>query len=392
MKKIISILIISIIYSLTSNTAFAACFPEGCFNTSNGGVNNQTFNETYTWLTSTVPQSLLGSTPDSFTGNISYTHPVWHHGTSATFVNGQLTALTCYNGFSATFTHASRCSNGTINYPTCSCAEGSTSCCASGQVFVGGQCRPICPNQAINPPACDQCAADRGFCDGSCKQETEINAAASCTSCPAGMSLVNGHCTRLCTNGASNPPTCSCAEGSTSCCPAGQTFAGGQCRNSCSNGAINPPECSQCGANSSFMDGTCTQNCGSTNVCGQTITGHMVNGTCRIPENSNSSCIVNFKTSTPNVNPNGSVEFTWELTKVPGIGSRCGFVDLTTATPRPIPGLQNLDPNLDRVRISNVQTTTRFCLVCQFYKLLDNSVLGDAAVHQWVRVLRIGEQ
>ncbi len=134
--------------------------------------------------------------------------------------------------------------------------------------------------------------------------------------------------------------------------------------------------------------------CSLTNACGQTVTGGMCNGVCTAagPGNMNDSCISTFNVTTDRVNPNGSVEFSWDIVETPGVGSRCGFVDLTTPTPRPIPGLQNLDPGTDRVRISNIQVTTRFCLVCQFYDLVSDATLGDAAAHQWIRVIRIGEE
>lgn len=204
---------------------------------------------------------------------------------------------------------------------------------------------PGCPNGAINPPTCTQCSPEQGMCDGICRTESQILPNQICTSCPAGMVLQGGKCVRTCPNGATNYPTCD------------------------------------------------NLNCPTTNVCGQTIAGTLVNGTCTPNAvDPNASCIVDFRLSTPTVNPNGSVEFTWKIPNTPGYKSLCGFVDLTTATPRQIPGLQNLDSTVDRIRISNIQTTTRFCLVCQFYKLSDPLVsLGDAVAHQWVRVLRIGE-
>jgi hypothetical protein len=121
------------------------------------------------------------------------------------------------------------------------------------------------------------------------------------------------------------------------------------------------------------------------------------NGKCEIATingaNPNDSCILNFDVTTNTVNPNGSVEFSWSFPPLPsGLSRKCSFVDYTTPTPRPVPGLQNLDPNLDRVRINNVQATTRFCLVCQFYNLLNNnSLLGESVKHQWIRVIKVGE-
>lgn len=134
------------------------------------------------------------------------------------------------------------------------------------------------------------------------------------------------------------------------------------------------------------------QTCTKTNACGQIYTGYICNGVCTAGSgvtDLDKNCIINFKPSTPNVNPNGSVEFTWQLPT--NVKSLCGFVDLTTPTARPIPGLQNLDASTDRARIQNIQNTTRFCLVCQFYNLVSNAYLGSAAAHQWIRVVRIGE-
>lgn len=165
----------------------------------------------------------------------------------------------------------------------------------------------------------------------------------------------------------------------------------------CANNADIKTLCGQCTTGNTMVDGTCYTSCTKTNVCGQNLKGGIINGSCTLQNHvsdadMNNSCISSFNISADNVNPNGSVEFSWTLITPPAnVGRKCGFVDLTTPTPRPIPGLQNLDPNLDRTRISNVQSTTRFCLVCQFYSLLDNSVLGTAQQHQWIRVLRVGE-
>jgi hypothetical protein len=169
---------------------------------------------------------------------------------------------------------------------------------------------------------------------------------------------------------------------------------GGQCV--CGNGAIPQTNCAACPTGKAMYHDQCVDACDITNVCGLQAKGILDNGVCKMPDDSdaNSSCISTFTVDTDHVNPDGSAEFTWGLNdKIPStIGSRCGFVDLTTSNPRPIPGLQNLDPKQDRVRISNIQATTRFCLICQFYKLLDQSVIGNTAVHQWVRVQRVGEQ
>lgn len=145
------------------------------------------------------------------------------------------------------------------------------------------------------------------------------------------------------------------------------------------------------------VDGVCNaptatyQSCDKVNICGQNATGFACPNGCNTETAlSNNSCITNFEYSTNQVNPNGSVEFTWSIansTNTP----RCSFVDLTTSNPRQIPGLQNLDPTADRARITNIQTSTRFCLVCQFFNSATGALLGEAVKHQWVRVQRIGE-
>lgn len=218
-----------------------------------------------------------------------------------------------------------------------------------GRSLCGGTCEPLnydcptvsCPNQAINSPTCNLCSSESAISGG------------TCTVCQ------NGGCTN----------------------------------NLCNNNAINPPVCDTCPSGFAMSGGTCiSTSCTVTNVCGQTFSGTLTNGVCVTSvQNINNSCITSFSPSDDKVNPNGYVDFSWSIAQTPGVGSRCGFVDLTTSTPRPIPGLQNLDPNTDSVRITNIQTTTRFCLVCQFYNLINNSVLGDAVQHQWIRVVRIGE-
>lgn len=155
---------------------------------------------------------------------------------------------------------------------------------------------------------------------------------------------------------------------------------------------INSSGASSAWVSSSF---TCERTCQeTTNACGQTTQVNSTNGVCPSVINTadaNNTCITSFNVTTNSVNPNGSVEFSWTLPTTPNVGSRCGFVDLTTPTARPIPGLQNLDPTIDRARITNIQTTTRFCLICQFFNTTTNANLGEAIAHQWIRVIRVGE-
>jgi hypothetical protein len=145
-------------------------------------------------------------------------------------------------------------------------------------------------------------------------------------------------------------------------------------------------------------DGVCSATtttypaCDRKNVCGQNFPGLQCPTGCTANNTfTNNTCLEDFIPSTDRINPNGSVEFTWKVNNSSST-PRCSFVDLTnTLAPRLIPGLQNLDPNLDKVRITNIQASTRFCLVCSFFDLTSGALIGDAAKHQWVRVQRIGE-
>lgn len=206
-----------------------------------------------------------------------------------------------------------------------------------------------------------------------------------------------------------------CPEVYKDCCYGGQIHGHGisQCGIVCSDPVLTCPnhpsygqacvsQANSCGdTTTGTYDacGVCTATapvaaaCTYTNACGQTFSGSQCGGKC-IPFDSsattNASCIKKFDVSTNSINPNGSVQFSWNVVNNPGYTSKCGFVDLTSPTPRPIPGLQNLDPSTDRTTIQNIQTTTRFCLVCQFYNL-SNILQGTAQSHQWIRVIRIGE-
>ena len=279
-------------------------------------------------------------------------------------------------------------------------ADEFTSCsyiCANGTFITGrSQCGgvcgedpnnlcPKCSNGAVNPPACNQCGNGSTWNGTGCTCNNLASNAPECNICPSGLVMQNNQC--VCANGALNPMACNQ-------CPIGSNMTNGVC--TCNNNADVFAQCNACKSSQAFdKSGTCRDSCNTTNVCGQTITGFMNNGTCSLEgvQNPNESCILDFNVTTNTVNPNGSVEFSWSLANLPSnIKSKCGFVDLTTSTPRPIPGLQNLDPNTDRVRINNVQSTTRFCLVCQYYNLLqNNALLGEAVKHQWVRVIKVGE-
>jgi hypothetical protein len=218
-----------------------------------------------------------------------------------------------------------------------------------------------------------------------------------------------------CSNGATNPTACNICPSDKAMNTSNQcvTCANGGCTNNkCNNGAINPPSCNTCGATyylnpanlcvpnpclptipPSNYNSTCSS---GTNACGLSNSGTIqCNGTCSAASVSNNKCIVTFIPSTTSIPPNGSVDFTWTLLPLsPGITRTCGFVDRskpdTQGQGTPIPGLQNLDPNTDSVRINNIQRNTEFCLVCTFRNAA-NALLPGGAVHQWVRVIRIGE-
>lgn len=166
-----------------------------------------------------------------------------------------------------------------------------------------------------------------------------------------------------------------------------------KCDHACSNGATNYPGCNICPADQVLINGQCvSSSCTVKNVCNMDVTGTYSGTTC-VPNDAdpNALCFKKFTFDTDTVNPNGSVKFTWTVATGTNMTSKCGFVDLTTATPRPIPGLQNLDPSVSSAVIDNIQATTRFCLVCQFYNTLNNDLLGQAQAHQWIRVQRVGE-
>jgi hypothetical protein len=137
------------------------------------------------------------------------------------------------------------------------------------------------------------------------------------------------------------------------------------------------------------------QNCTIINSCGQTFVGFQCPSGCTSTSSGaqlDSACIQDFLVSSDNIQPDGSVKFNWSVANVPNVTSKCSFVDLTTATPRYITGLSNLDPSVQSATINNIQSTTRFCLVCQFFNLLNNNaLLGSVSTHQWVRVQRVGE-
>lgn len=310
------------------------------------------------------------------------------------------------------------CTNGATNYPSCNnnaCTNGATNApdcttCPSGQTMVNGQCANSCTNGATNPPTCTTCPAAQTMVNGQCINSCANGAtnAPTCSTCPAGRTMVSGQCVVACTNGATNAPQCNS-------CPYGQVFNGTSCvPGVCANGATNYPVCNTCQTPQYYFNGTsCVPNpCGQvippasygqscnngSNACGQAVSGTVqCDGVCRSssPTN-NSGCIQTFTPNTTSVQPNGSVEFFYKLLPVASGTSRaCGFYDRSqSAGPDglgvPIPGLQNLNTDSDRVRINNIQRNTEFCLVCRF-STSDGTPQAPAANHQWVRVIRIGE-
>jgi hypothetical protein len=159
--------------------------------------------------------------------------------------------------------------------------------------------------------------------------------------------------------------------------------------------------CGQLSNGTIDKDGICTAvpiavtSCTNTNICGQTFSGLACPTGCTANNgtpNINSTCLTSLTPQIDTINPNGSVDFKWTIGGLgAGYSSKCGFVDLTYGgTGKLIPGLQNLDISVNRARITNIQNTTRFCLVCKFYNQL-NVEQGESVLHQWVRVQRIGE-
>jgi hypothetical protein len=276
------------------------------------------------------------------------------------------------------------CTNGATNPPTCTT-------CPSGQSIINGRCTTPCSNGATNAPTCTTCPSGQNLYNGSC--------VGRCTVCPSNQTLLNGVCTNRCPNGATNPPTCTT-------CPVNQALIGGICRPVCTNGAINPPLCNSCGtgfylnSSNNCVANPCGNttppsnygaNCNSgTNACGQSTTGTIqCNGSCTTNTPNNNACITGFRSDTTSVTANGSVEFSWNLTNPAGV--TCSFYDRSkpqagSTLGTPIPGLQNLDSSINRIRINNIQRSTEFCLYCKY-----PSSPTPAASHQWVRVIRVGE-
>jgi len=160
-------------------------------------------------------------------------------------------------------------------------------------------------------------------------------------------------------------------------------------------------DCEQLSNGTIDKDGICTAvpiavtSCTNTNICGQTFSGLACPTGCTASNgtpNINSTCLTSLTPQIDTINPNGSVDFKWTIGGLgAGYSSKCGFVDLTYGgAGKLIPGLQNLDISVNRARITNIQNTTRFCLVCKFYNQL-NVDQGESVLHQWVRVQRIGE-
>jgi hypothetical protein len=236
----------------------------------------------------------------------------------------------------------------------------------TGRSQCGGVCAPTdtscpsCPNGAVNSPSCNQC--------------------------PSGLFFVNNVCVQGCSNGAINPTQCNI-------CPSGSNMTNNQCV--CNNGASIQSNCSACPSGQNMINGVCGTGCSVVNACNQTVQGVVRNGVCSVNANSpevNNSCIQTFNITSSSIQPGGNTEFSWNFPAMPGVGRNCGFVDLSTPnSPRPIPGLQNLDAATDKLRINNIQRTTRFCLVCKFYDIKTNQSRGEASAHQWVRVIRVGE-
>lgn len=315
-------------------------------------------------------------------------------------INGVNNAYVCYsdasiNSFmvsSGFLSYASCYSQGLI--PSVKGAPGAYSfSCVAKSASV---CLSSCTNGATNPPSCNNNACTNGATN-----------APNCTTCTTGQTMVSGQCVTACTNGATNAPQCNS-------CPYGQVFNGSSCvPGVCANGATNYPVCNTCQTPQYYFNGTsCVPNpCGSvippanygqscagpSNACGQRGSGNIqCNGTCGATAPSNNGCIQTFTPNTTSVQPNGSVEFFYKLLPTATNTSRtCGFYDRSQSRGPdglgvPIPGLQNLSADSDRIRINNIQRNTEFCLVCRFTSN-DGTPQAPAANHQWVRVIRIGE-
>jgi hypothetical protein len=144
-------------------------------------------------------------------------------------------------------------------------------------------------------------------------------------------------------------------------------------------------------------DAPTVPSCQKENACGEKYTGSQCGSVCTAGEgveNMNASCIQSFRISPAGVYPNGSVKVSWQIPATkPNITRRCGVMDTTIpSAPREMPGLQNLSENISDVQLENIQRSSQFTLKCSFYKTDNGSLVGNAAMGQWVRVINLGEQ
>ncbi len=144
-RFLVGIFVFAII-SVLPSPSLAACFPEGCVTTSKGDLG--TFVDVQAWLLTGVSM-VFGTLEPQFSGTLSYTHPIWHHKTQATFVNGQLTNLVCFNGLWVKFTHTT-CTNGATNFPSCN-----NNVCTNGATNFPTCSNNVCTNGATNFPSCN---------------------------------------------------------------------------------------------------------------------------------------------------------------------------------------------------------------------------------------------
>jgi hypothetical protein len=134
----------------------------------------------------------------------------------------------------------------------------------AGTSQCGGICQPVdnvcpvCTNGATNYPLCNnQCVlqgSQTQYLSCPSGQSGQITQTRN-HSCPSDTwstwtTTANTCQYNACTNGATNPPTCTT-------CPTGQSLVAGQCVNNCTNGATNPTACNSCPSGYIYNSGQC---------------------------------------------------------------------------------------------------------------------------------------
>lgn len=416
MEKNIGLLILTVNLFLSGATMVFAgsgsvlehCFTDGCISLED--------NQGDFWITR-ITNGLYSSFQTLFQDIQSAAAS--HSGSTITMnIDGSIAGISCFNGVNLYIKNCPAGQSWKENTKSCSCSDGEiwngSSCvvCGSSQITQNNSC--------VTCPAGQMPNATRNACvPAGCQPGTGMSGVQNtCVPCAANQVTQNNQCATCPAGHMPDATRTSCVQ---SCADNEVSFNGTcrQCDNGgctqgrCNNGATNPPYCTTCNApyyfnstSKSCIPSQCPNNMtppanygqtcqGGTNACGQPSTGTIqCDGRC-VGVNNN-TCITSFIPNTTSIQPNGSVEFFYKiLPPASGTQQTCGFYDRSQSKGPdglgvPIPGLQNLDTSKERIRINNIQRNTEFCLVCRF-STNDGTPQAPAANHQWVRVIRIGE-